>query len=145
MRGIPKGKIIGKLMLLIVFTYTHTGFAESLCKDFLKELGHKPAYVKYKSCKKESPNYQLHYTATYTLESKYAKQAEDFLVKNFKMARLKFRCCGWEAHPWGGARKKVGNLDYDYIIEMHSLETTEKNWNRIPRFYITVKLYPGTI
>ena len=60
---------------------------------------------------------------------------EGKIVGSFGMKPLKFACCGWESP--GNASFRDAH-DNEYEIQMSSGETTEKNWLKIPTFYVTV-------
>lgn len=118
--------------------------AAAVCGDFLTEIGGKPAGVEFKGCKIHK-DHQLHLEAEYRLSGKRARLVAALLKQQFKMGDLRFMCCGWQATPTGSYTKIVKGVEYIYIIVMYSHESTEKDWNKIPWFYINVKLYPGTI
>ena len=131
--------------ILLIQMFFVTGLqATPVCRDFFPEIGGKIAGVVYKSCKVHKVG-QMHLEAKYRLSGKHARTVAALLKKKYKMGSLRFMCCGWQATPTGGYNKKVKGVEYDYIIVMYSQESVEKNWGKIPWFYINVTLYPGTI
>ncbi len=137
-----KLSVLFSLVLALASPYA---YAEPDCGDYLSELKKMPNNLEYISCTKVNSG-QAHLKAEYRVRGTQAAAVEAYLVKVFNMKKLRFMCCGWE--PEGGRtgqyNRVVNNVDYSYSITMHAT-SLEKNWLKIPYFYVTVTLYPGTI
>jgi Domian of unknown function (DUF4952) len=113
-----------------------------LCENFLAKWGKQTPQLRLTGCKYQ-PNIQSdRIVALYTLKGTEAKFVEGFLMTNFQMAPLKFVCCGWEPISLPGSDRRYGTYrdraGYYYEIVMGSGETLERNWHRIPKFYVSV-------
>ena len=120
-------------------------FAEPDCRDYLATFNKKPKNLEFMGCV-EFPRGQARFEAKYKVSGTRAAEVENYFVKIFNMKKLRFMCCGWE--PEGGRtgqyNRVVNKVDYIYLVTMYT-SSLEKNWNKIPYFYVTVTLYPGTI
>jgi Domian of unknown function (DUF4952) len=113
-----------------------------LCENFLAKWGKQTEQLKFVSCRFE-PNIQSdRVSAQYTVKGTDAKVVEGFLQTTFQMAPLKFICCGWEPTSVPGSDRRYGTYrdrsGYYYEIVMGSGETLERDWQRIPTFYVRV-------
>lgn len=116
-----------------------------LCEDFLANWQKKPKELQFSGCRYEYNPQSDRSIAQYTLSGTKARVVESFLGKNFKMAPLKFICCGWEPTSLPGSYQRYGGYrdrsGYYYEIIMGSGETLEKDWDKIPNFYVSVVKY----
>lgn len=113
-----------------------------LCENFLKKWGKDHPKLKFVGCSYEKNIQSDRSIANYTVKGTDAIVMENFLSRNFKMAPLKFVCCGWEPLSVPGSDRRYGTYrdrsGYYYDILMGSGETLERNWNRIPEFHVQV-------
>jgi Domian of unknown function (DUF4952) len=146
LRQIP---IIVFLTLSWQFSTIELADAPILCDNFLAKWGKHPPELKFVGCSYEKNIQSDRSIARFTVKGTDAKEIESFLRKNFQMAPLKFRCCGWEPVTVTGSDRRYGTYrdrsGYDYQISMGSGETLEKNWNRIPEFHVHVTKFMSDI
>jgi Domian of unknown function (DUF4952) len=113
-----------------------------LCENFLAKWSKQPQQLKFASCRFEPNSQSDRVHAQYTLSGADAKIVEGFLGTTFQMAPLKFICCGWEPTSVPGSDRRYGTYrdrsGYYYEIVMGSGETVERDWQRIPTFYVRV-------
>ncbi len=119
------------------------------CEDFLAAWGAKPKELEFAECKKVAGKQSDRLIASYWVPGKDAAKVERFLTVRFKMAPLRFICCGWENYPSQPKQDKDGfykdKKGQQFSIRMASEETLVKDWNRIPRFNVRVETYLGEI
>jgi Domian of unknown function (DUF4952) len=115
--------------------------APILCDNFLAKWGKHPPQLKFVGCSYEKNLQSDRSIARYTVKGTEAKTIESFLHQNFQMARLKRVCCIWEPIAIPGSDRRYGtyrDAGYYYEIVMGSGETLEREWDRIPEFYVSV-------
>ncbi len=146
---------IMKVFLLVILTLGIPGCyaaKEPVCADFLAELNKKPPHLEYQGCKKND-THQMYFEAEYRASGVHAASVEAYLIKTFDMPKLRFVCCGWESSNGETSNGQFHRLagpdqyadDHVYLVTMGSVETLQKDWQKIPYFQVTVRLYPGTI
>jgi hypothetical protein len=122
-----------------------------VCGDFLQEWGAKPAALRFEGCKTEKRVQSDKLVATYWVPGKDAAPVERHLVKNYRMAPLRFLCCVWENSygPDQSGKSREGFYKdaqgRQFYISMASEETVLKDWKQIPRFGVWVETYLGEI
>jgi len=107
------------------------------CADFLARASHAIEHLAFKGCSPDNQSQQILLRATYSVEGKNAKYIEKKLIRRFSMKPLRFICCGWESP--GGAGSFSDSANKRYSVSMHSGETLETNWDKIPEFVVTVE------
>jgi Domian of unknown function (DUF4952) len=122
------------------------------CGDFLQDWNLKPETLKFSHCKKIKNPQVDRLEASYTVTGKDAALVERYLRKQFRMAPLRFLCCGWESvtnSKNGGNQPGYGRYidqnDRKFEIIMASEETVQKDWQQISRFNVRVTTYLGEI
>jgi Domian of unknown function (DUF4952) len=144
-------QILIVLLLTSSWQFSNVELANTppLCDDFLQKWGKKPQELNFFGCNYEQNSQSDRSIAKYTVKGTEAIITESFLRQNFQMAPLKFRCCGWEPVSVPGSDRRHGGYrdrsGYYYEIVMVSGETLEKNWNRIPNFYVFVTKFMSDI
>jgi Domian of unknown function (DUF4952) len=146
---------VGMILLAMVVTLpvcsSNLTKSSPICEDFLQAWGAKPKELRFSECKKVVGGQSDQLIASYWVPGKNAAKVEHFLIERFKMAPLRFMCCVWENFPPpdklsqnkdGLYKDKKGQQFY---IHMASEETVVKDWNRIPRFNVSVQTYLGEI
>jgi Domian of unknown function (DUF4952) len=114
--------------------------ADSSCDDFLSMMEKKPKDLEFIGCKQRTDLQGEPFEATYRVAGTRAAQVETYLVREFKVKRLRRTCCVWESVQ-NSYRDKQGRL---FIISMSTDETTigaRTRWARIPYFHVTVARY----
>jgi hypothetical protein len=143
--------IVSLVILLSQFSsvkQANTPRPDDLCENFLKKWGGIPKELKFSSCKFEKGEQSDKLVSEYIVKGTDAAIVESFLHKKFKMSRLQHVCCNWEptmtsnGQHYGSYHDRAG---YYYEISMGSGETVERDWNRIPLFYIHVTKYMSEI
>jgi Domian of unknown function (DUF4952) len=113
-----------------------------LCENFLAKWGKNPPELKFASCRYEPNSQSDRSIAQYTVKGTEAKVVEGFLRTNFQMAPLQRVCCIWEPVSVPGSDRRYGTYrdgnGYYYEIVMGSGETIERDWDKIPEFYVQV-------
>lgn len=114
------------------------------CGDLFALYAAKPPQAVFE--KPEPGKEQVQCTATYKVKGSDANSAERFLIKHYKMGRLKFTCCGWESSKPGSFQKRLIDLDITMYANAERTDSTgkmyiEKDRNKIDCFYIVVTLY----
>ncbi len=142
-------KILKTVLISIFFISIYN--CDKTIKDYdvLPLLIEVPSQLKFEDSKVGSD--QIAFEVKYKVSGKNAHLIEDLLHNKYGMSKLRFVCCGWEAHPDGQIEiqdkfnsrfKKL--YTYNYIsISMYSKETLiqkRKNWHKIPYFYVIVKV-----
>jgi hypothetical protein len=117
--------------------------ADAACADFLAKLQKKPAHLEYLSCKQHSGSEGDSWTAEYRVAGTYAAGVEDYLVKNFKLPRLKKSCCQWDGpaadYTRGGAHYEITmTSDEDSPA---AVTTRRSDWGKLPYFHVMVQYY----
>ncbi len=125
-----------RLMLLMILFVSAcaTPKPDNGCKDFLQEMGKKPAGLVFEGCAPGNKHQLKALVATYSVEGSKAKDVEQSFIAHFKLDPLKFACCGWDGRP---TSFKGPNGD-EYDLQMHSGETLEKDWKKIKTFQVVV-------
>ncbi|MGB8697891.1 MAG: DUF4952 domain-containing protein [Thermosynechococcaceae cyanobacterium] len=131
-----------------------------ICKDFFRLWGETPKALQFKDCQKVEGSQSDQLVATYVVSGRDAAQVERFLVQGFKMAPLRFLCCGWEnfyARDQKPARSKEGfykdKRGRQFYISMGSGEAflngqwfnERRDWPRIPQFTVRVTTSLGEV
>jgi hypothetical protein len=120
------------------------------CEDLLEKWQKRPNKLEFSNCKYVKHPQFDRLVSTYVVPGKDAASIESFLRKQFQMSPLRFVCCGWEPGIIGTQTNipKYGNYrdrdGYDCEITMTSEETVEKNWKKIPKFYVRVTKFLGS-
>jgi hypothetical protein len=128
---------------LVAFSCSYTipaSSKEEECRDLLSSLHRKPDYIRFLNCRKRIDLQGSPFEATYRVEGSHAAQAEQYLIKIFKIKTLSRTCCVWESanNSYRDARGR------SFVISMSTEETTvdkRKQWPAIQYFYITVDLF----
>ena len=81
---------------------------QTQCGDLLALYADKPSQAVFE--KSEPGKGQVQCTATYKVKGSDANAVERFLIKHYKMDRLKFACCGWESSRLGSFQKGAIDL-----------------------------------
>ena len=119
--------------------------SEMCIRDSLLALyADKPSQAVFE--KSEPGKGQVQCTATYKVKGSDANAVERFLIKHYKMDRLKFACCGWESSRLGSFQKGAIDLGITMYANAERTDSTgkmyiEKDRNKIDYFYIVVTLY----
>lgn len=108
------------------------------CSDFLRDQGVRTAGLKFLGCKLFQSDHPRRLVARYRIPGRGAKAVENILASKFGMARLVFRCCGWEREKDYGRYRDTAGLTH--LIDMFSDETIEKDWKKISGFTVTDEL-----
>lgn len=129
--------------LLALLGFAHAGFSiprKPECGDFLRERKIALPGLAFRDCR-PGKNAQLHtLIARYTIPGHQVKAAEVLLRREYGMAPLVFRCCGWEVEGGKhGAYKDAGG--FSHAVTLTSGETLEKKWEKIPEFTVTDELF----
>jgi Domian of unknown function (DUF4952) len=142
---------MGMIVLAVVITAPScsVSFAKppQACEDFLQVWGGKPKELRFAECKKIMGGQGDRLIASYWVPGTDASKVERFLVQRFKMAPLRFICCGWENFPaYDKPRQNKDGFYKDkkgqtFSIHMTSGETLVKDWKKIPRFEVWVETY----
>ncbi len=117
------------------------------CGDFAARWKKKPPALTFIGCKFESHLQSSRPIARYSMAGKDAILVEHFLQQQFRMAALRFVCCGWEPVVARGADRfpQPGFYQDDqgnrYEIAMYSGETlvnSRQLWFEIDTFYVRI-------
>ena len=132
--------------------------AQPICGDFLAMSEKKPPQLEYLDCT-EGKDAQLRvWRARYRVAGRYARQVEDYLVKETGMQPLSHVCCIWEPIPMNGNRygyiphkqwpdgspESRDTLLTYYEISMGSEESLinqREKWHAIDWFYVDVTFF----
>ena len=114
-----------------------------LIGDLLSIYAQKPKDLIY--IKSEAGKHQSLAKAIYEVEGIEAgKRVEEFLIRHYKMGRLKFYCCGWESGGQLGqyTSKQLKAIDpyCSLIITMHSDEILDRDRNKVKKLYVVVEV-----
>ncbi len=109
---------------------------EKNCIDILAQIKTLPKELELIEC--DFSKTQRPISVKYKVSGSEARIVEQFLQKEFHMAKLVFLCCGWE--PQGGNTGYFEIAEYEGLnITMYSEETLikdHKEWNKITSFYV---------
>lgn len=130
-----------KLLPLLLLLAAGTAKAELACGDLLANLKQKPAYLVYQGCTQEMQRQDQPFVARYRVAGKQARQAEQYLHRNYGLPRLQRYCCAWDStpHSWRDHRTGIG-----HVLAMASGETlvrTREAWPKIDHFEVSVSAY----
>ena len=131
---------IATILLFVLFVSSCAASKESSgCQDFLVALNLKPPELTFQRCKKIEKPPAILLESTYAVSGKHAKTVEDFLHKEFGLAKLRFVCCGWE----GREATYVSKSGDTYSINMHSYDeySFQEKWQDYKKFRVTVGKY----
>jgi Domian of unknown function (DUF4952) len=152
--GLSKSKrppLLKQIMISLLATLSYQmwtidrSITPASCENFLKQWDDQPTELKFSGCKYQKGGQSNQLIANYEVKGTEAKIIETYLHQKFKMARLQRVCCIWEPRSIPGSDARYGHyLDrdgYDHEIVMGSGETLEKDWQKIPKFYVSVAKY----
>jgi hypothetical protein len=125
--------------LLLLTTATNSR-ADVSCDDFLSKTSTKPEILEFRGCSKNEKLQGSPLEANYRVRGPNAAAAETYLIREFKIKKLRHNCCIWESTA-NFYRDKQGT---GYLIDMSTEETTIKKrgaWSKIPYFYVRVRAY----
>ena len=110
------------------------------CEDLLAALHKKPDYVEFLNCKQRTDLQGSPIEAKYRVKGNRAADAEDYLVKEFKIKKLGHTCCVWESadNSWRDERKR------QFTISMSTEDTKvdkREDWAKLDYFYIVLDLF----
>lgn len=117
------------------------------CGDFAARWKKKPPQLTFVGCKLEPHLQAARPIARYRMAGKDAILVEQFLQQQFRMAALRFICCGWEPVVARGYDRLPqpgfyqDNRGDRYEIAMYSGETlvnSRQLWSDIDTFYVTI-------
>lgn len=136
---LPKLKQL--LLLLLLAAGSAKAEISLACGDLLAKLKQKPAYLVYQDCKQEMDLQDQPFVARYRIDGRHARQAEQYMLRDYGMPRLKRYCCMWDSSPhfWRDRRTGIG-----YVMVMASGETqvrTREAWPKIDDFELKVSAY----
>lgn len=124
---------------------------QQTCGDFLQEWNLKPKAFGFSGCKKIKHSQVDRLEASYLVRGKDAASVERYLSQQFKMAPLRFICCGWETIKTSknganqpGYGRYVDKNGHKFEIMMSSEETVLKDWKQISKFNVRVTTYLGS-
>ena len=119
--------------------------------DVLSLLIDPPFKIEFYDYNEGNENSQTALEVIYRFKGNQAEEIESYLIENYGMTELGFRCCGWEQDGLTSLeiteefKQQYGYL-YDFnsiILTMFSDETivsARNDWKQIPYFYIKVEL-----
>ena len=116
------------------------------CVDPLKRFPDRPEHLVFMEHRPRQG--QTVCSTLYRVPGEYAAAVEKYLMRRFGMARLVFRCCGWEPKDGrSGAYRKPEysekGLHRHYRITMYSDETVIRDrgrWGGIRYFHVLAEI-----
>lgn len=132
------------LFILLLLVCTNSSAQNPTCGDLLQQHAIKPTQAVFEKCGNRQG--QVICTATYKVKNSDADSVEAFLVKHYKMGKLKFVCCGWESSKPGSYQSGEYSLDISMYANAEKTDRTgklyiEKDRKKVEYFFIVVTLY----
>lgn len=135
-----------KLLLIIcsLFFGNNLIAQQTQCGDLLALYATKPPQAVFE--KSEPGEGQIRCTATYKVKASDVDTVERFLIKHYKMGKLKFVCCGWESPKPGSFQNGTIDLSITMYANAERTDGTsktyiEKDRSKVDYFYIAVTLF----
>jgi len=87
--------LIFLLSFALIFALVFIINSKKECGDLLRKLAKKPEQLEFIEC--SAAIGQMAFTADYRVPGEKAALVEEFLNKEYGMAKLEFNCCLWES------------------------------------------------
>jgi hypothetical protein len=114
------------------------------CGDFLASIGKMPPHSSFASCQAYPDRQGKPFEATYALSGRDALKVEAYMARHFGLKRMKFYCCYWDSRATR-FQDKNGREFYIQMTSEETVQSSRKNWAKIPKFMIIVKNYTEEI
>lgn len=123
---------------------TNLSAQDTTCVDLLQQSAIKLPQAVFEKC--NTGQGQIKSTATYKIKGSDADSVEAYLVRHYKMSKLKFTCCGWESEQSGSYPSGDHYLEISMYANAEKMDSTgklyiEKDRKKIMYFYVVVTSY----